>query len=249
MEVPSNFKNLGFLSDEVERQRFHKKGEGSKIYAEVRHEIYSAHSEIDALGKFRVDSRIMTGLLYWLRTLEACQGAALLADFGMQPVAMGALRTAFECLFASCAIWIRPATEVELRAKNLSDTRKIAKAVLELKVEEKLPPEVVESMKHALQAYVPNIKKASAEELAKTAGMQREYAIYWRTLGGAGAHPTEASISSFRRKLEIHGGIGFGPDHTAAARTWKGAIRCIRLGRERFQRDFMPCVARETTPE
>lgn len=182
-----------------------------------------------------------TGIFLWLRSIEASQGAAHLADLGMPGTASSALRTAFECLFYACALWRKPELEARLLEGNIAELQKMAS-----KVKAKLPEVLIDHETVEMMDRILALREAKAQlsafDAAEAADLLHLYETAYRGLSNSGAHGTWGSTGLLRSRMSAEGTLKVGPDYTQTRLIWGGARRCLSVGNERFISECLPRV-------
>lgn len=180
----------GYLSDDT-------KGDHSAAPAEfdaVRALVREAISDLRTSGAAPEHAAI--AIAYWLRTLEACQGAWLLLERGMESSAAALLRTAYECLFHSLALLNKPEASRAMEAEHHKQRLKTASEARKWGADQR-PADHLERLDRITSAEEEQAEGGyTAFDAAKDAGLLLEYQERWRILGMIGAHATARSLDS-----------------------------------------------------
>lgn len=232
----TTFVKHGFLSGEADDFRLSASDERSNLLDDLKSAVEKAHSDIASLPQ-PIDGKEFHALAFWVRTLEACQGAALLADYGMPGTAAAALRTGVECLFYACALWRSPGEVVRIQGNTSNEMFKMAEGIRKRFSHEERTAEVDEQLN--LHQDKPDQRTMSAQEAAELAGLAKVYESTYRGLGAFGAHATERSQEPLYPKGPPERPTAqIGPDFSQSELLIKGAYETLQLGRERFREHF-----------
>lgn len=249
MSEQSRFKDFGFLSDAVYANRASLKTEYATSTKTVFELVRTCLNELEQVKNVSLEAGgLQNGLLLWIRSIEAAQGAIHLADLGMPSSANSSLRTAFECMFYACALWRKPALYTRHVQGYVAELQKMARKVLDVCDESDLDPEIVTKMK-ALVAEPESRGELSAYEAAEAADLLHIYQPVYRGLSSSGAHATWGSTGTFRNQVSPQGNLKVGPDYSKTELIWMGAYRCLSIGSERFKSDFLPQIVPPPTAE
>jgi len=120
----------------------------------------------------------------------------LLAERGLATTPYATLRTAFECLFAACALWRDPTVVDKMENWHHKERIKQAKGMLEAGAETRVQSNRLSELK-AIADEAPPQSNWSHHEAAKIAGLRFEYETAYRGLGLAGAHATPRSLDDY----------------------------------------------------
>lgn len=197
--MPRSFEALAFLSPDMDNVRNVERARFAAEFDDVEQAASVAISELRQVG-CEAQPSYLIGVTFWLRCIESCQGAVLLAERGMATSSCALLRTAWECLFAACAVWRQSACIDQLDRSHQNERVKQAKAMLEAGAETKVSPaELTELKKIAAETRLDH--GWSHQRAAEIAGLDFEYAMIWRGLGMAGAHATPRSLDDYHVEL------------------------------------------------
>lgn len=133
---------------------------------------------------------------FWLRCIESCQATVLMSERGLPTASYATLRTAFECLFAACALWREPAVADKMEAWHHKERIKQAKGMLAADAETRLSPAKVAELK-AISSEASPPCDWSHQAAANIAELRFEYETAYRGLGLAGAHATPRSLDDY----------------------------------------------------
>lgn len=248
----SVFPEYGFLSDQAERERRSKTSEGFPSSDKVKQAVKEALEQLVGLNSQNLGPTDWHALAYWLRCLEAVQGATLLADFGMRGTAASALRTAYECLFVACAIWRDPAVAECLGPYSAKERRKMADGLSRSFDRDAFPPDIWQDIDSANSSSGPEAD-VNAFDMAQKADLRQMYAMQYRGFSAIGTHPNEASLKQFRPVVEESGRwrVDVGPNFVGAGALMLQGVECLETGilrlRERFKCGEQP--NQERSPE
>jgi len=193
--MTKSFETIGFLSPESEEFRASVRSQFSVQFGEVESASEIAIAELSAISGDAPPSYIV-GVLFWLRSIESCQGTVLLAERGLATSPFSVLRTALECLFAACAVWRKPEVADKIEAWHHEERVKQAKQVLTVGAEGRVTPDGFAKLK-AVAAEAAPPSGWSHWEAASAADLEFEYAMMYRGLGIGGAHATARSLDDF----------------------------------------------------
>lgn len=234
----TTFRTHGYFSDEAYGARLSNSATAAELLADVIKEVGLAQADLSLLFPGPISPDEWHGLGFWFRTLEACQGAAMLANLGMGSTAVSALRTGLECLFYAAAIWRDPQLVDRVKNENCQQLRKMAKAVKAAYPSGGIDPEVLELLNAAdVSAVGPGLK---AYDAAIAADMARPYAALYRGFSTLGAHASDRSLLIYEPQMEqgrpttILGK----PDVKTCEHVLRGAKESIEVGRDRFREHF-----------
>jgi len=249
MSEQSRFRDFGFLSDAAYANRASLKTDYSDSAQTVFERVRTCLNDLDQVKGACLDvGGVQNGLLLWIRSIEASQGAIHLADLGMPGTANSSLRTAFECLFYACALWRKPALNTRLFQDYVGELQKMASKVLPISAEHNLDPETVDRM-NAIVAEPKSKGELSAHDAAEAADLLGLYQTAYRGLSSHGAHATWGSTGTFRNRVSPQGNLVVGPDFAQTELIWRGAHKCLRIGSERFKSDCLPQIVPPPTPK
>ncbi|MFI8619319.1 DUF5677 domain-containing protein [Acidovorax sp. NPDC077693] len=233
----TTFADFGFLSNEAESMRWSGSTDTSAYLELVKTAVCNVHADLQILHGSPIAGSEWPALGLWERTLEACQGAAMLADRGMVPSAIALLRTGYECLFFTCALWREKNVLDRMENKHTSELFAMAKRLKKEFFPDELSPEVWEMLQsHAVE---PKGSQISAFEAAEIADMKKAYASVWAGLSTLGTHATTRSLHSYAPQVkgeEFHSTVG--PKFTDANQVFNLAHACLRMGQQHFRAHF-----------
>lgn len=194
--MDAEFIEVGYLSKELDAFRdgareVHR-GTLDRLEEILRLALSELRSVEGAMG-----APYQVGLGFWLRSIEACNAAALLTERGMAAMPFAAVRTAFECLFFACAIWRKPALLKKLETYHHSERIKQAKAMVRAGDESRFPPGRFAILREVAEEDAPKDAGISAWEAASAADLVFEYETVYRGCGIAGAHASVRSLDDF----------------------------------------------------
>lgn len=232
--MPQPFERLGFLSSEVEHWRDEHRGRLQTSFKYIEQRSITAIAEVQA-ARGTATLAYVVGTAFWLRAIEACQGAVLLSERGLATSSYAVLRTALECLFSACALWRKPEIVDDIDAWHHQERIKQAREMLRCGAEQRIFPERLSVLK-AVAAEMQPTSKWSFWEAAKVAGFEFEYATMYRGLGIAGAHATPRSLDSFHDERD-DGTMGLRLAPTFEKLDWLLSLvaDCLGKGIERHQ--------------
>lgn len=232
--MPQPFERLGFLSSEVEQWRDEHRGRLQALFENIEQGSKTAIAEVHA-ARGTATLAYVVGTAFWLRAIEACQGAVLLSERGLATSSYAVLRTALECLFSACALWRKPEIVGDINAWHHQERIKQAREMLRCGAEQRVLPERLSVLK-AIAAEMPTSSKWSFWEAAQVAGLEFEYAAMYRGLGIAGAHATPRSLDSFHDEHD-DGTMRLRHAPDFAKLDWLLSLvgDCLRMGIERHQ--------------
>lgn len=164
-------------------------------FANIEQTVSVAIEECRKVSAVTTDSYFV-GAAFWLRCIESCQATVLLAERGLPTTPYSTLRTAFECLFAACALWRDPAVADKMEAWHHRERIKQATGMLAAGAEGRVSPEGLAELK-AIASEVSPRSDWSHQAAAVCAGLRFEYETAYRGLGLAGAHATPRSLDDF----------------------------------------------------
>lgn len=236
--ISDTYKDHGFLSTEADQLRLSRKQVSNTLLERVKEAVRSSHADVLILSDTPLDPSEWSALTFWLRSLEACQGAALLADYGMSGSAVATLRTGLECLFMAAAIWCDPTTKTLLQNTTHQELHKYVKGHLRSYANDEIPAEIRQLM--APFEEKPSGPTLSVFDAAKRAGMREAYESVYRGLSNLGAHATERSRYQFAPKDLGNGRhlIVSGPSFEGADHIFTGVDETLRIGRDRMRDHF-----------
>ncbi len=227
--MSNSFEALGFLSHESEAFRASVRSQFSAQFGEVESASEVAIAELRAISGNAPPSYIV-GILFWLRSIESCQGTVLLVERGMGTSPFSVLRTALECLFAACAVWRKPEVGDKIEAWHHEERVKQAKQVLSVGAEGRVTPEGLAALK-AIAAETAPLSGWSHWEAASAADLKFEYAMMYRGLGIGGAHATARSLDDFHA-VQADGSFDLHVRPTTDRTAWLLGLvtSCLKLG-------------------
>ncbi|WP_447781634.1 DUF5677 domain-containing protein [Pseudomonas plecoglossicida] len=229
-----SFRSRGFFSSDIDELIV----ECQNRLKDQKHELSGIVEAAldDILGnQTRNDLPYLVGLLYWFRTIEACQGAVVLAEHGMPTAPASTLRIAFECLFYACAVWRDDSVLPLLEGSHDKERIKQASQMLQAGAESHFQAEQLETLREVASEGLepPSI---SVWDAAQRAGFTLDYETAYRGLGMMGAHATLRSLDSYFN-TEADGSVQprFMPDYTRSKWVLDLAKSCLRGGLSRHR--------------
>jgi hypothetical protein len=231
----TTFSELGFPSSEAERNVQHLREEHHERFARVEILLVGAMLAVQRKD-FAASRTYLVGVGYWLRCIEACQGAVLLIERGMPAAPYSVIRTAFECLFIACAVWRKPELLDKLEGGHHSERIKQAVAMVKAGAQSRVPPEQFAELKKVAETVPPSLPGLSFHDAAVVGGFEWEYQHVYRGLALAGAHATVRSLDDFvEEQSDGSFSIGFesSPNRIAFQLTW--VADCLEKGMERHE--------------
>lgn len=163
-----------------------------KFIAEARHQANRIWRQESTPNHRKI------AIAMWLKSIESCEATDLLASREMYGAAWATLRVAYECLFYSCAVLVKPANSSKLGEHHMYQVAKLLKDRITDKVEAN---ERSEEQKKAIAKSDEVIRKFAnwpAAMAAKDAGLFEHYTDTYRSISQLGAH---ANISSLDQHL------------------------------------------------
>lgn len=182
-----------------------------------------------------IGSRAGIGL--FLRLVESSEATIILIDKGMAGAAWATLRTAFECLFYTCALWRNPArwddfTEAHHK-ERLTQVHALQKCV-----PHELSVDAIEKL-DALAESRNTHQKWPAYNAAEEAGLKDYYELFYRGCGLAGAHATQRSLDRHLKvdsqRAESTPALDYGPNFDQARTQIAWTLQCLATGMDRLQ--------------
>lgn len=193
MSVP--FETVGFFSSEVDDFRSAERARLAAEFVDLERTTATAIAELQSVSGMATPAYLV-GAAFWLRCIESCQGTVLLAERGLATASLATLRTAFECLFAACALWRKPEVADKMEAWHHEERVKQARQMLAEGADTRVPPIRLPELK-SIAAEQPAASGWSHWEAACAADLKFEYAMAYRGLGIAGAHASPRSLDDF----------------------------------------------------
>ena len=232
--MTKSFETLGFLAPESEEFRASVRSQFSVQFGEVESASEIAIAELSAISG-NAPPYYIVGVLFWLRSIESCQGTVLLAERGLATSPFSVLRTALECLFAACAVWRKPEVADKIEAWHHVERVKQAKQVLSVGPEGRVTPEGLAALKAIAAETVPP-SGWSHWEAATAADLQFEYAMMYRGLGIGGAHASARSLDDFHA-AQSDGSFDLHVRPTSDRLAWLLGLvaNCLKLGISRHR--------------
>lgn len=231
----TTFSELGFLSSEAAENVQHLRKEHHERFARV--EILMAGAMLAVQREsFSTSRTYLVGVGYWLRCIEACQGAVLLIERGMPAAPYSVIRTALECLFIACAVWRKPELLDKLEDGHHAERIKQAIAMVKAGAHSRVPPEQFAELKNIAETVPPPLPGLSFHDAAVVGGFEWEYQHVYRGLAIAGAHATVRSLDDFVEE-QSNGSFSIGfkssPNKIAFQLTW--VADCLEKGMKRHE--------------
>ncbi len=189
------FKSLGFLSPDLDMLRHTERARLATEFAELEHTMLVAIEECQQVSG-DTSQNYFVGAAFWLRCIESCQATVLLGERGLSTTPYATLRTAFECLFAACALWRNPAVADKMEAWHHKERIKQAKGMLAAGAETRVLPEKLAVLEAIADGASPPCDW-SHQAASNIAGLRFEYETAYRGLGLAGAHATPRSLDDY----------------------------------------------------
>jgi hypothetical protein len=199
--MSDSFEELGYLSRDTDAFREGVRAAYGAEFAKLESTVRVALKELRSINVTGSEAYVV-GLGYWLRCIESCSGAALLAERGMAAIPFAALRTAYECLFYACALWRKPTLAGKFEALHHQERIKQARAMLSAGAEARLAPDRLSVLKAVAAEAPPSDAGVSAWEAAGAADLIYEYEHVYRGCGLAGAHASIRSLDDFYRERD-----------------------------------------------
>jgi hypothetical protein len=190
------FKELGYLSPDIDAFREGARAAYGVEFGTLESSVQVALTELRSIN-VTASEAYLVGLGYWLRCIESCSGAVLLAERGMAAIPFAALRTAYECLFYACALWRKPTLAVKFEDLHHQERIKQARAMVNAGAEARVPPDRLSVLKDVAAETPPLEAGISAWEAACAADLIFEYENVYRGCGLAGAHASIRSLDDF----------------------------------------------------
>jgi len=230
----SKFKELGFLSDQMQESKASNQIQYVQDFAVIHELCKKSMAEIQELPNGEIHYGHLLGRSFWWRCMENCQGSIILIDLGMATSAMSTIRSAWENLFYACALWRDPTLVDKVYQK---DKFELAKQIAQ--IQKYSWSELSDQSKSTLLSMLPvgNIKDTglSVFEAAKNAELLDFYCISYRGLSLTGAHST--AVSAFRALPESErGGHDFivGPEFKSTKPLLANIHMCLTTGGKRL---------------
>jgi len=228
------FKELAFLSDDVEGVRGSMRVKFKDEFAVIEGVANTAVAELRGIsGTF--NPNYLVGVAFWLRCVEACQGAVLLTERGLPTAPFAVLRTALECLFTACAVWRKPESIARLEQQHHFERIQQAQLMMKFQATLGVTHEQIALLKEI--ASTPRVEKAwTVFDAASAAGFEQLYQVAYRGLALGGAHASPRSLDDFW-KDEDDGAVGLGLDPSDRQLTLVLNIvkTCLASGMERHR--------------
>lgn len=231
----NTFSEFGFLSDEATTNVQPLREAYQEQFARVEDLMAGAMLAVQR-NEFTASRTYVVGVGYWLRCIEACQGAVLLIERGMPVAPYSVIRTAFECLFIACAVWRRPELLGKLEDGHHVARIKQAIGMVKAGAQSRVPPEQFAALKEVAETVPPSLSGLSFHDAAVAGGFEWVYHHVYRGLALAGAHATVRSLDEFvKEQPDGSFSIGFesSPNRIAFQLTW--VADCLRKGMERHE--------------
>lgn len=228
------FKDLAFLSDEIAGIRNTMRVKFKDEFAVIERVANTAITELSGVnGTF--NPNYLVGVAFWLRCIEACQGAVLLAERGLPTAPNAVLRTAFECLFTACGVWRKPEHITKLEQQHHFERIHQAKQMMKFKNSLGVSAERIAVLEQV--ATTPAVDKNwSAFEAAVAADLEQLYQVVYRGLGLGGAHATPRSLDNLWDDAD-DGSVGLSLDPSDRQLTFVLNLvkTCLTSGTERHR--------------
>lgn len=189
------FGTLGFLSSEIAEFRESLRTRFGAQLGDVERVFKIAIADL-RLANGHAPPSYVVGVGFWLRCIESCQGAVLLAERGLPTAPYATLRTAFECLFSACALWRKPQVAAKMDAWHHEERVRQARQLISVGAEDRVSPEGLVELRRVAAEQSPS-SGWSHWEAACAAELQFEYAMMYRGLGISGAHASPRSLDDF----------------------------------------------------
>lgn len=189
------FESLGFLSPDLDMLRHTERARLAAEFANLEHTMSVAIEECRQVSGITSENYFV-GAAFWLRCIESCQATVLLGERGLSTTSYATLRTAFECLFAACALWRDPAVAGRMEAWHHKERIKQAKGMLAAGAETRVSPAELAALR-AISSDVSPPCDWSHQAAANIAELRFEYETAYRGLGLAGAHATPRSLDDY----------------------------------------------------
>lgn len=205
----------GFLSDQIEQVRTKYRADFSEIFGFVTELSRLAQSLLPAIeGQPRTLKNLFVSA-YFVRALQQCQGAVLMAERGMFTEAYTLVRSGLETVFYLGAATRGADFAREMGRDHVKRTRTAAEAHMQRMKE--LDPNADESH---LQSVIDTLMEQGIDPgslliqaVAKKAELGLLYDTLYRQLSNGHAHPTLSSLNSIWQMDEnqLPQGILWGP--------------------------------------
>lgn len=231
--MTSAFDALGYLSADVEDARRALRDRHSADIAKVEALCAEALGDLAEIEGDRTQA-FLVGLGFWLRCIEACQGAVLLIERGLPTAPFPVLRTAFECLFFACALWRNPGLAERLQVGHDVERVKQAKAMIAAGAASRIPAERVLDLESVAAEATPLGSGLSVWEAAVAADLRHEYETAYRGFGIAGAHASLRSLDDyFDERADGSFTLRFEPNSSRTAWLLGLVATCLKGGVDR----------------
>lgn len=206
----------GFLSDQIEHVRRKYRADFSEIFGFVTELSQLAQSLLPAIeGQPRTLKNLVVSA-YFVRALQQCQGAVLMAERGMFTEAYTLVRSGLETVFYLGAATRGADFAREIGRDHVKRTKTAAEAHMQRMKE--LDPNADESH---LQSVIDTLMEQGVDPgtlmiqaVAKKAELGLLYDTLYRQLSNSHAHPTLSSLNSIWEMDEnqLPRGILWGPE-------------------------------------
>lgn len=228
------FEELAFLSDEMDAFRKSMRMKFKDEFVVIENRSRAAITELRSVsGTFSLN--YLVGAAFWLRCIEGCQGAVLLAERGLPTAPFAVLRTALECLFASCAVWRDVGVIAKMEQQHHFERIQQARLMMSFQSTLEVADEHMALLKKV--ADTPPVNKAwTAFDAASAAGFEQLYQVQYRGLAIGGAHASPRSLDDYWEEQQ-NGTVGLGlePSDRQLTLTLNVVQTCLINGSERHR--------------
>lgn len=231
----STFSELGFLSSEaaanVQSLRKAHHESFTRVESLMTGAVHAVQRE-----QLTASRTYLVGVGYWLRCIEACQGAVLLIERGMPAAPYSVIRTALECLFIACAVWRKPELLDKLEDGHHAERIRQAVAMVKAGAQSRVSPAQFAELRKVAETVPPSLPGLSFHDAAVASGFEWEYQHAYRGLALAGAHATVRSLDDFvAEQSDGSFSIGFdaSPNRIAFQLVW--VADCLEKGMRRHE--------------
>lgn len=231
----SSFKELGFLSDQMQECKASAQFQYESTFSEAINLCRESMTQLQALPLGEIESGHLMGRSFWWRCMENCQAAIILSDLGMTTSATSPARAAWEYLFYACALWLDPHLEPKVKQKDMFEAGKLLD-----EIDKHAPHGLTDLKRDDLDKIRPQQKITdrglSAFDAAKKADLLDLYTVAYRGLSLYGAHST--GVSALRAlPASIQGGHDFriAPEFNGTHYLLENIKMCLMTGMKRLR--------------
>lgn len=228
-----SFKKKGFLSAEVDSFKVSIREGLTSDFESVELESERAIQSLVGIRPQLLSIVTISGILFWYRSIRACQAAILLCERGMAQEGQVLIRTGFESLFYAVAL--RKSDDVFDRLESNVNKEKLKQIAGMLRNSEgNLTPDQIDKLREYEGLMEKPGKEISVFEAAKIADMDFLYETVYRGFSLTAAHGTFSSLDWLL--VERDNGITFamGPTDHHVAWTLGIARVCLSQGVQAF---------------